>query len=121
MDVDYEARRESPLPLLGFTRRVLRHVSIAGVLVVGALAIGMLGYSTIAGLSLVDSFENASMILAGMGPVDRMDGTGAKLFAGCYALFSGFVFLASAGVVLSPFIHRVLHKFHQTDDEPTGP
>ena len=37
---------------------------------------------------------------------------GAKLFAGCYALFSGVLFLTSAGVILAPLVHRMMHKFH---------
>jgi hypothetical protein len=34
------------------------------------------------------------------------------LFAGLYALYAGLVFLITAGVMLAPILHRVLHKFH---------
>jgi hypothetical protein len=44
----------------------------------------------------------ASMILAGMGPVNQLTTTGAKIFASGYALFSGLVFIAVMGIVLSP-------------------
>jgi len=64
------------------------------------------------GLGWVDAFLNASMILGGMGPVDRMTTTGAKIFAACYALFSGLVLIAVMGVVLAPWLHRMLHAFH---------
>ena len=56
------------------------------------------------------------MILTGMGPVDPMTSTAAKLFASAYALFSGVVFLSAVGVVLAPVFHRVLHKFHLDED-----
>ena len=37
---------------------------------------------------------------------------GGKIFASCYALFSGIVFLTVAAVVLGPVMHRILHRFH---------
>ena len=47
-----------------------------------------------------------------MGPVNEMVTTRAKLFASFYALFSGVVFLGIASVLVAPFAHRLLHKFH---------
>lgn len=85
-----------------------------------ALLIGVAGYHGIAGLSLVDSVLNASMILTGMGPVDPMKDTSSKLFASAYALFSGVVFLSAMGIVLSPVFHRVIHAFHMDDDQPNS-
>jgi hypothetical protein len=74
--------------------------------------IGMGGYRATAGLSWLDSFLNASMILTGMGPVSPMTNPGAKVFAGCYALFSGLAFLSSAGILFAPIVHRAIHRFH---------
>ena len=73
---------------------------------------GVMGYHWIGGLGWTDALLNASMILSGMGPVDRLSTTEAKLFASAYALFSGLVFIAIMGLVVSPIVHRVLHKFH---------
>ena len=89
-------------------------------LLVGALSIGIIGYHTIAGLSWIDAFQNAAMILAGMGPVDQMTTTAAKLFAGCYAIFSGLLFLTIMGIVLAPILHRVMHRFHLADEDVNG-
>lgn len=75
----------------------------------------MIGYHTLGGLSWVDSFLDAAMILSGMGPVAELQGTGAKVFAGCYALFSGIALISTAGVILAPLVHRALHKFHLED------
>ena len=58
---------------------------------------------------------NASMIASGMGPVDRMEATGAKLFAAVYALFSGLVFIGVVSVVLAPWVHRLFHWIHLDD------
>ena len=68
----------------------------------------------------IDSLLNAAMILTGMGPVDPMKTTGAKLFASFYALFSGIVFLTSAGVLFAPIFHRFLHRFHLDEGESSN-
>jgi hypothetical protein len=81
-------------------------------LVLVALGIGMAIYHWAARLPWTDSFLNASMILGGMGPVDRLTTATAKWLAGCYALFSGLVFLVVAGAMLGPLVHMVLHRFH---------
>ena len=85
---------------------------LAGSLIVVALSIGILGYHRIAGFDWVDSVLEASMILGGMGPVNPLTTPGAKMFAAGYALFSGLVFIAIMGIVLTPLTHRMLHKFH---------
>jgi hypothetical protein len=100
-----------------FARRVATYFSITALIVAVALLVGVLGYHSIAHLSWIDSFLNASMILTGMGPVDPMKDDAAKLFASGYALFSGVVFLSAVGVVMSPIIHRILHAFHIKDTD----
>jgi hypothetical protein len=45
-----------------------------------------------------------------------METSAGKLFAGCYALFSGLAFITIVGVILAPFVHRVFHRFHLADD-----
>ena len=94
----------------------------AGLIVV-SLAIGMIGYRRLMGMSWIDAFVNASMILSGMGPLADPQTSGAKLFAGLYALFSGLAVLAIAGVVFAPVVHRFLHYLHADEDdaEPRPP
>lgn len=110
--VAFEHRHEPLLPMRAFLRRVLMGATAGGLLIAFSLAIGVVGYHAIAQLGWVDSILNASMILTGMGPVSPMTSNAAKLFASAYALFSGVMFLTSVGVLLSPVIHRFLHKFH---------
>jgi hypothetical protein len=91
---------------------------IAATVIIGlALAGGMYGYHTLEGLSWLDSFLNASMLLGGMGPVDAMHTDAGKLFAGGYALACGLLFVLVAGVVLAPVLHRVLHALHVDCDD----
>jgi hypothetical protein len=98
-----------------FVRRVAKSFAAMVAIVGTALSAGIIGYHSIAHLSWVDSLLNASMILTGMGPVDPMKDTAAKLFASAYALFSGVVFLSAVGVLLAPIVHRILHAFHIDD------
>lgn len=120
----FERRSEALLPRHKFSQRLLKFSGFSVSLIGTSLAIGMLGYHTIGGLPWLDAFLNASMILTGMGPVDRMETAPAKLFAAFYALFSGVVFLSAATLVATPFLHRFLHRFHlemEGDDEPEKP
>ncbi|MGH7983022.1 MAG: hypothetical protein ACREFF_07725 [Candidatus Udaeobacter sp.] len=113
----YERRKQRLLSRAEFSKRVGRHGLVAlGVLVAG-LGIGVLGYHRLAHLSWIDSLLNASMILGGMGPVDPLRTNAAKIFASCYALFSGLAFIGIVSVLLAPFVHRMLHRFHAEERE----
>jgi hypothetical protein len=79
--------------------------------VIFSIIIGMVGYHYYFALGWVDSLYNASMILTGMGPVDRAPSDSGKIFASFYAIYSGVAFLTSVAVIISPLVHRFLHKF----------
>ena len=109
----YEHRTEPLLSTAKFLRRLGRHGLVAFGVMIGGLGIGVLGYHIFAHLSWIDSLLNASMILAGMGPVgDPLPTNTAKIFASCYALFSGLAFIGIVSVLLAPFVHRMLHRIH---------
>lgn len=108
----FERKHESLAPLSVFIKRMANSVAMAGLLILAALSIGVSGYHWIAGFNWVDSLLEASMILGGMGPVNQLTTTGAKVFASAYALFSGLIFIGVMGIVLTPVAHRLLHKFH---------
>lgn len=82
------------------------------VLIAVSLSIGMAGYHSLEGLSWIDAFLNASMLLGGMGPVNAPVTFGGKLFAGLYALYCGLAVIFAAGVMLAPIAHRILHRLH---------
>ncbi len=107
-----EAKRQPLLSPQAFARRFVRFALLATVIIVVSLVIGIAGYHYFEHLGWSDSLLNASMILGGMGPVDRPQTLGGKLFASFYALFAGIVFLISVGVLLAPILHRFMHRFH---------
>jgi hypothetical protein len=108
----YEHHSQPLLPIRQFVYRFLQHAVLAFAIVTFALGIGIIGYHSLEGLSWLDSFLNASMILGGMGEIDTLHAPAAKLFAGFYALFAGLVFIAFAGILVLPFAHRLLHILH---------
>ncbi len=108
----FEPRHQRILPRHKFALRLLKSLSLATTVAAFALSIGVAGYHWIANFGWIDSILNASMVLTGMGQVDRLISPEAKLFASVYAMFSGLVFVLLIGVLLLPVVHRILHKFH---------
>ena len=103
------------MPLLTrtqFARRMAIYAFFGIAFLCVSLAIGTAGYAYFAKLHTVDAFLNASMILTGMGPVDKMETSEGKIFAGLYAIYSGVAFLTFCGVLFTPIYHRFMHKFH---------
>lgn len=87
------------------------------VVLVFSLGIGVVGYHHYFQLAWVDSLYNASLILTGMGPVDKAPDNAAKVFASFYSIYSGVAFLTSVAVIFSPVVHRFLHKFRLDMEE----
>ena len=113
----YESRRE---PLLGrwqFAPRLAANCGVAAVLIALSLVGGMCGYWYFEGMSWIDVFANASMILSGTGPLSLLNTWAGKLFAGIYAIYSGLVLILASGVILAPLFHRVLHSFHLESEQ----
>ena len=92
------------------------HSAAALAVLTFSLVLGMAGYAYFEHLQWRDAFLNAAMLMGGMGPVDAPHTDGGKVFAGFYALYAGLVFLAAAGLVLAPIMHRLMHKFHWQQD-----
>jgi hypothetical protein len=113
----YEHHHQPLISRSAFLRRQLKHAAIAFLIVLGSLAIGIVGYHFLESLSWVDATLNAAMILGGMGPVNEMRTDAGKLFASAYALYSGIVFLVVAGVLFAPIYHRFLHRFHLESED----
>ena len=108
----FESKSQRVASRVKFFRRVAFSLALAVAVLAFGLSVGITGYHFIAGLGWIDSLLEASMILGGMGPVNQLASDGVKVFASLYALFSGLVFIAVMGVVLSPIVHRFLHTFH---------
>ncbi|MFO0917839.1 MAG: hypothetical protein U0872_05925 [Planctomycetaceae bacterium] len=106
---------------LKFLLRLIRNFLASIGIILGSLLIGMAGYRHYEGMSWVDAFLNASMLLSGMGPLGSPATESGKIFAGMYALYSGFVVILASGIVLAPVVHRFLHRFHLSGEHRKRP
>lgn len=115
----YERRHEQLAPRAIFIKRIVASLVVALALIITTLVLGVAGYHYFAGFDWLDSLLEASMILGGMGPIKELPSDAAKIFASVYALFSGLIFIALMGIMLSPVAHRVMHKFHVDEEDVT--
>ena len=97
----FETRYQKVIPRRKYIRRQINSllVGVAGLAV--ALFAGVAGYHWIAGEVWVDALHSDT----------------AKVFASVYALFSGVVFIGVMAIILSPAVHRLMHKFHVEDED----
>jgi hypothetical protein len=95
-----------------FYKRLVLFGLLSVVIILVSLVIGMAGYISLEGMGTVDAFLNAAMLMGGMGPVSTQYTDAGKIFAGCYAMYCGFVLIFSVAIFLTPVFHRMLHHFH---------
>jgi len=112
----YEHHTKPLLPRRVYYQRLARHAFMGVMVILVSLGIGMVGYHHLEKLPWIDAFLNSAMILSGMGPVATMQTDAGKLFAGCFALYSGIALITVLGIIFAPVIHRFLHKFHLEDE-----
>lgn len=108
----FESRHQPLLSRRRFARRIARHLVVSAGFMGVSLLVGMIGYHALEGMNWIDSFLNAAMILGGMGPIEALHTNAGRIFAGCYALYSGLGAVILMGFLAAPLFHRVLHQFH---------
>jgi hypothetical protein len=119
--MQYEHRGQPPISTRLFLVRMVHHTAFLFVVVIGSVALGTAGYHWIDGSAWLDGFVNACMLLGGMGPVGELETSGGKVFAALFALYAGLVFLIGGAVLLTPILHRVMHKYHwDAEHQGTG-
>ena len=99
----YEHETHRLLSAHRFALRLLLNLLIASLIIGLSLLGGIWGY---------EHFERLRLREAFLSP-------GGEVFAGFYALYSGLVFIVTAGVLLAPVVHRLLHTMHcDLEDRP---
>jgi hypothetical protein len=114
--LQFEHKSQPLLSRPAFLKRLMLSVAMGLTLIIVSQVAGMAGYHYFEGLSWIDAFVNAAMILSGMGPLAQPATMGGKIFAGLYALYSGFAVLIIAGIIFAPIVHRFLHHLHAEED-----
>jgi hypothetical protein len=108
----FEHHNEKLLSRRAFLRRLAKYAGISIGIILFSLAVGMVGYHWSEGMSWIDAFLNAAMLMGGMGQINTLNTDAGKLFAGTYALYCGLVELVAVGIFAAPIVHRFLHRFH---------
>src|SRR4249920_2413469 len=98
-----------------FYARVRRAMALSGTLIGATLLVGTVGYHLVDNFDWLDAFHQSALLLSGMGPVKENASVAGKLFDSFYALFCGVILLGATGIMFTPVIHRILHRFHIED------
>jgi hypothetical protein len=109
-----ELRADHLPPVRAFRRRLLRAAAISFGFLVLSTGLGVLGFWLV-GLSPLDAFMDAAMLLSGMGLVVTTPTAAGKIFASLFALYAGLAFFGIAALLFAPMFHRMLHRFHLED------
>jgi hypothetical protein len=113
----FEKKHHALAPKRVYYKRLLVSFLTAVAFLSLSLVIGIFGYHILGKLSWMDALVNASMILGGMGPVDQIHSNNGKVFTSIYAIYSGVSFLTAFSILIAPALHRLMHKFHLSDDK----
>ena len=109
----FEHKSEPLVPRWAFYARMAQSAAIVAGIIACSLFVGSAGYHYLGDLPWIDSLLNASMILAGMGPVDPLKTDSAKLFADllCFVQWGRFPgdHGHPHGTAASPIAARVPH------------
>ena len=98
-----------------FYARVRRAMMLSGSLIGTTLLAGTVGYHFIDNFGWLDAFHQSALLMSGMGPVKENTTVAGKIFDSLYALFCGVILLGATGIMFTPVIHRILHRFHIED------
>lgn len=115
--IRFEHRAQRMAPRRLFLSRLGRNLGAALVIIGASLLLGMAGFVLFEGKSWVSAFDNAAMILSGMGPFDEAATDAGRIFEGTFAIYSGLMVILVSTLILVPVFHRVLHSFHVEDED----
>lgn len=112
----YESKDQPLLSRVQFYWRLLQHVLIAILVIIGSMLLGMLGFVYLEQMHWHDAFLHALFMLGGLGALSIPASVSGKIFLSIYSLYVGLVFAAALGIMFAPIAHRILHTFHLDTD-----
>ena len=105
--------------LLSLDRFLLRvgrfALRAAGIFLLGIVP-GIVGFMMTEGLSFAESALNAVSMAGSQGVHFPPVSTGGKYFIALYGFYLQAVFFVALGVLISPFVHRIIHRWHLDND-----
>ncbi|OEC45226.1 hypothetical protein A7D27_05380 [Pseudomonas sp. 1D4] len=99
-----------------FILRALRFQAMALAFLMLGLLPGIVGFYMLEGLGWHEATLNALSMLGSVSLAHPPSSLAGKYFAALYGLFLDSVFLVALGVVVTPFAHRLLHRWNLAND-----
>lgn len=100
-----------------FLLRIVRFLLHAFIIFLIGIIPGVLGFFLIESHAIPDAILNSVSMIGTQNlhiePVSML----GKYFAAIYGLFLQAIFFIAIGMVVTPFVHRILHNWHIDDDE----
>ena len=92
--------------------RTGKYFLFATALIVFALIPGILGFHWLGKIDLYEAFINSINIIGSQDPPYPIKSKTGYLFTGFYGIFCETIILLSIVILVTPTIHRVLHRLH---------
>ncbi|MFC0282093.1 hypothetical protein ACFFJB_01875 [Camelimonas abortus] len=111
----YERRSEPLLSAPRFAWRMTVHLLLTLVLLALSVLAGAAGFALVEGHDVENAVLSALQVLAGLGLTEAPASRGGRIFTALFALYANLFFVATAGLILAPLAHRLLHNLHLDD------
>lgn len=112
----YENKNEVMLPKRAFWWRAFLHFLAAIGFITLTLIVGALGHWFFEDdVHWHDAAIDAALVIGGIGVSKLPASVGGRLFYALYGVYVSLAYAIAISIVVMPFVHRVLHKFHQDD------
>ncbi|MDC9583471.1 hypothetical protein PSI15_18415 [Xenorhabdus sp. PR6a] len=100
-----------------FLLRILRFLFHAFIIFLIGIIPGVLGFFLIESHAIPDAILNSVSMIGTQNLHIEPASTLGKYFAAIYGLFLQAIFFIAIGMVVTPFVHRILHSWHIDDEE----
>ncbi|MDC9597321.1 hypothetical protein [Xenorhabdus anantnagensis] len=103
-----------------FLLRMLRFLLHAFIIFLIGIIPGVLGFFLIESHAIPDAILNSVSMIGTQNLHIEPVSTLGKYFAAIYGLFLQAIFFIAVGMVVTPFVHRILHSWHIDDEEESN-
>ena len=108
----FEHLKEDLVSLEHFLQRLFIHALFASLILIIPLSLGTIGFMYLGDLSPLKAFENALSILGTVNEPYPLNSSEGHIFTALFGLFTETIFFLALSILLSPWVHRIIHKMH---------
>lgn len=113
----YENKTQALLSRTQFWWRAFAHFLMAMGFITLSLIIGAAGHWFFEeDVHWHDAAIDAALVIGGIGVSKMPASVGGRLFYAMYGMYVSLAYAVAVSIVIMPFVHRILHKFHQEEN-----